>query len=314
MAPELLPAVAAFARVAHHASFTRAASELGVSTSALSQNMRSLEARLGVRLLHRTTRKVGLTEAGERFLKEARPALAALAAAVDGVNESRDRPAGLLRLNLSRAAADTMVMPHLVDFLEAFPDIALEMQCDNALVDLVAGGFDAGIRLGESLAQDMVTVPLGGNQRLAVVAAPRYLRGRSPPQTPDDLARHRCLNGRLGQGIYRWEFSRGSRDFDLQVAGPLLANDGDLLLDAARAGAGIGMAFEALVRDDIANGTLVPLLEDWWPSFGRFHLYYASRTLMPRKLRAFIDFLQVRCASSPTACSLADRPGDNPHP
>jgi len=298
MSPELFPAVAAFARVAHHASFTRAAAELGVSTSALSQNMRSLEERLGVRLLSRSTRRVGLTEAGQRLLRDAGPAIAALVAAVEKVHESRDRPAGLLRLNLSRAAADAVVMPHLVDFLEAYPEVTVEMHCDNALVDMVAGGFDAGIRLGEKLAQDFVAVPLGARQRLAVVAAPRYLRGRTEPQTPADLAGHRCLNGRLGVGLYRWEFSHQGRDLEMDVAGPLLSNDGDLLLDAARAGAGVAMAFEVLVQEDIAAGRLVPLLRPWWPDFGSFYLYYSTRTLMPRKLRVFIDFMQMRCASS----------------
>jgi DNA-binding transcriptional LysR family regulator len=293
--PDLFPAVSAFARVSHHASFTRAAAELGISTSALSQTMRTLETRLGMRLLHRSTRKVGLTEAGQRFLLDMEPAIAAWAKALDSVAESRDRPAGVLRLNLSKAAADVLVMPHLVDFLDAYPDITLEMQCDNALVDLVAGGFDAGIRLGEKLAQDMVIVPLSGRQRLAVVAAPRYLQGRTVPLTPADLAGHRCLNGRLGGGIYRWEFAQKGHNFEMEVTGPLLTNDGDLLLDAARAGAGIAVGFEALVRDDIAAGQLRPLLEGWWPDFGRFFLYYSSRKMMPRKLRVFIDFMQACC-------------------
>lgn len=291
---DLFPAVSAFARVAHHASFTRAAAEIGVSTSALSQTMRSLETRLGMRLLHRSTRKVGLTEAGQRFLLDMEPAIAAWATALDSVAESRDRPAGVLRLNLSKSAADVLVMPHLVDFIDAYPDVTLEMQCDNALVDLVAGGFDAGIRLGEKLAQDMVAVPLGGHQRLAVVAAPRYLHDRAVPRTPADLAGHRCLNGRLGGGIYRWEFVQKGRAFEVDVAGPVLTNDGDLLLDAARAGAGIAVGFEALVRDDITAGRLQPLLENWWPDFGGFFLYYSSRRMMPRKLRAFIDFMQAR--------------------
>jgi len=292
--PELFPAVSAFTRVAHHASFTRAAAELSVSTSALSQTMRNLEARLGLRLLNRSTRRVGLTEAGQRFLLDMEPAVAAWAAALDRVAESRDRPAGVLRLNLSKSAADILVMPHVADFLDAYPDVTLDLQCDNALVDLVAGGFDAGIRLGEKLAQDMVAVPLGGPQRLAVVAAPRYLQGRTVPRTPADLAGHRCLNARLGGGIYRWEFAQKGRAFEMEVAGPLLSNDGDLLLDAARAGAGVAVAFEALVRHDIAAGRLQPLLGAWWPRFGAFYLYYTSRRQMPRKLRVFIDFMQAR--------------------
>jgi DNA-binding transcriptional LysR family regulator len=294
LSPDRFGAVFAFARVAHHSSFTRAAAELGVSTSALSQSIRSLEACVNMRLLHRSTRKVGVTEAGQQFLVDMEPAIAAWSTALDSVAESRERPAGVLRLNLSKAAADVLVMPHLVDFIDAYPDVTLEMHCDNALVDLVAGGFDAGIRLGEKLAQDMVALPLGRHQRLAVVAAPRYLHGRTVPRTPADLAGHRCLNGRLGGGIYRWEFAQKDRIFEMEVAGPMLTNDGDLLLDAARAGAGIATGFEALVREDIKAGRLQPLLEEWWPDFGGFFLYYSSRKMVPRKLRAFIDFMQSR--------------------
>jgi DNA-binding transcriptional LysR family regulator len=294
MSSDLLPAIAAFARVAHHASFTRAAAELGVSPSALSQTLRALEGRLGVRLLDRSTRRVGVTEIGQRFLLDAGPGLAALAAAIDGVNESRDKPAGLLRLNLSRTAADILVMPHLVAFMDMFPDITLEMHCDNALVELVGGGFDAGIRLGENLAQDVVAVPLGGRHRIATVAAPRYLKGRTPPRTPEDLKAHRCINVRLGGGIYRWEYSHKGRDFDIETTGPLLTNDGDIVLAAVRAGGGVACAFEVQVRDDITAGRLVPLLKPWWPTFPGFYLYYPSRAHVPRKLRVFIDFMQER--------------------
>lgn len=199
-----------------------------------------------------------------------------------------------MRMNLSRTAADILVMPHLIAFNNAYPDISLEMNCDNALIDLVGNGFDAGIRLGENLAQDVVAIPLGGRHRVATVAAPRYLDGRTPPRTPDDLKGHRCLNARLGGSIYRWEFSHKGRDFDIETTGPLLTNDGDILLAAVRAGAGIACAFEAQVQDDIAAGRLVPLLKAWWPSFPGFYLYYPSRVHMPRKLRVFIDFMQHR--------------------
>lgn len=290
----LFPAIAAFARVAHHASFTRAAAELGVSPSALSQTVRTLEGRLGVRLLDRSTRRVGVTEIGQRFLADARLGLSALETAIDVVNESRERPVGLLRLNLSRTAAEILVLPHLIEFNEAFPDITLEMHCDNALLDLVGNGFDAGIRLGENLAQDVVAVPLGGRRRIATVAAPRYLEGRTPPRTPEDLKAHRCINVRLGGSIYRWEFSHKGRDFDIETTGPLLTNDGDVLLAAVRAGAGIACAFEAQVQDDIAAGRLVPLLKAWWPTFPGFYLYYPSRIHVSRKLRVFIDFMQQR--------------------
>jgi DNA-binding transcriptional LysR family regulator len=294
MSPDLLPAIAAFARVAHHASFTRAAAELGVSPSALSQTLRTLEGRLGVRLLDRTTRRVGVTEIGQRFLQDAQPALAALASAIDGVNELRDKPAGLLRLSLSRAAADILVMPHLVAFLEAFSDITVEMHCDNALVDLVGGSFDAGIRLGENLAQDMVAVPFGGRQRIATVAAPRYLAGRSLPRKPEDLSAHRCINVRLAGGIYRWEYSHKGRDFDIETIGPVITNDGDILLNAVRAGGGIACAFEIQVQEDIQAGRLIPLLKPWWPTFPGFYLYYPSRMHVPRKLRVFVEFMQSR--------------------
>jgi DNA-binding transcriptional LysR family regulator len=294
MSTDLLPAIAAFARVAHHASFTRAAAELGVSPSALSQTLRTLERRLGVRLLDRTTRRVGVTELGQRFLLESQPGLASLTAAIEGLNELRDRPSGLLRLNLSRTAADILVLPHLVDFLNAFPDITVELHCDNALVDIVGGGWDAGIRLGENLAQDVVAVPLGGRHRIATVAAPRYLKGRVPPRTPEDLSGHRCINVRLASGIYRWEFSHKGRDFDIETSGPLLTNDGEVVLDAVRAGAGIACVFEVQVERDIAAGRLVPLLKAWWPTFPGFHLYHPSRAHVPRKLRVFIDFLKHR--------------------
>ncbi|MDO9404912.1 MAG: LysR family transcriptional regulator [Polaromonas sp.] len=297
----LLPAIASFARVAHYASFTRAAVELGVSPSALSQTMRTLEARLGVRLLDRSTRRVGLTEIGERFLRDAAPALAALGAAVDGMTDSRERPAGLLRLNLSRTAADILVLPHLVAFSDAYPDITLELNCDNALIDLVGNGFDAGIRLGENLAQDVVAVPLGARLTIATVAAPRYLQGRTPPRTPADLKDHRCLNIRLNGAVYPWEYTHKGREVRLTPSGPLLTNEGDTLLAAARAGAGITRIPEAQLTEDFASGRLVPLLKPWWPTYTGFYLYYPSRAHVPRKLRVFIDFMQARLNQPPAA-------------
>ena len=286
MSPELLPLIAAFERVAHHMSFTRAAEELNVSPSALSQNQRTLEARLGVRLLERSTRRVGVTEIGQRFLLDARLGLTTLAKAVGGLEELRDQPSGLLRLTLSRTAADLVVLPHLTEFLEAFPAITLELDCDNTLVDLVAGGFDAGIRLGENLAQDVVATPLGGQQRMATIAAPRYLEGRASPRVPADLMNHRCLNVRLGAALYRWEYVHKGKRVDVQVGGALIARDGDTLLSGIRSGAGIGLAFESQVQDDLAAGRLVPLLKPWWPTFPGFYLYHSSRTHVPRKLRA----------------------------
>jgi DNA-binding transcriptional LysR family regulator len=312
MSPDLLPAIAAFARVAHHASFTRAAEELGVSPSALSQTVRTLEAKLGVRLLDRSTRSVGATELGRQFLEGARPALAALAQAVEGIDEARDKPAGLLRLNVARVSAELLLYPHFGDFAAAYPDIVLELVCDNRMVDLVEGGFDAGIRLGESLAQDVVALPIAGPQRMVSFAAPRYLEGRTPPRTPEDLREHRCLNFRLTTGgLYRWEYAQDGRELDVEVAGPVIANDSEVLLAAARAGAGIAVAFEGTVREDFDGGRLVPLLEPWWPTFPGFYLYYPSRAQMPRKLRVFIDFLQARHApQAPQRAAL--RPASAP--
>jgi DNA-binding transcriptional LysR family regulator len=292
--PGMLPAIASFARVAHHASFTRAAAELGVSPSALSQTLRGLEARLGVRLLDRSTRRVGVTEIGQRFLDDAQPALAILATAVDAVNESRDKPAGLLRLNVSQTAADILLMPHLNAFLSAFPEITVEIHCDNALGDLVGGGFDAGIRLGENLTQDVVAVPFGGRHRIATVAAPSYLAGRSTPSKPEDLSAHRCINVRLAGSIYRWEYSHKGRDFEIEVPGPVVTNDGEIVLSAVRAGVGVACAFEVQVQEDILAGRLIPLLKPWWPTFPGFYLYHSSRMHVPRKLRVFIDFMRDR--------------------
>jgi len=316
MSPELLPAIAAFARIAHHASFTRAAQELGVSPSALSQTVRMLEGRLGVRLLDRTTRRVGVTELGQQLLKGAQPALAALAQAVEGLDEARDKPAGLLRLNVARVSAELLLNPHFADFAEAYPDITLELVCDNRMIDLVEGGFDAGIRLGESLAQDVVALPVGGPQRMVTLASPRYLSGRRLPKTPEDLREHQCLNYRLTTGaLYRWEYAQDGRVLDVEVAGPLISNDGDVLLAAARDGAGIMVAFEGAVRGDLESGRLVPLLEPWWPTFPGFYLYHPSRAQMPRKLRVFIDFLQARHAPPPVsqrAVKLASVPRSRP--
>jgi DNA-binding transcriptional LysR family regulator len=295
MPPDLLPAIAAFARVARHGSFTRAAAELGVSASALSQTLRTLEARLGVRLLERSTRHVRPTEIGRRFLDEAQPGLASLAAAVEGLDESRTRPAGLLRLNVSQSAVKSVLRPYLAAFADAYPDIVVELHCDNALLDLVAGGFDAGIRLGENLADGVVAVPLGPRQRLATVAAPSYLAGRKPPRTPDDLREHRCIQVRLPGGLYRWEYAHKGRDFAIETHGPLVTNDGEVMMAALHAGLGIACPIEAMVADDIAAGRLVPLLKSWWPSFPGYYLYHSTRVHVPRKLRVFIDFMMARC-------------------
>lgn len=296
MSNDLLPAIAAFARVAHHASFTRAAAELGVSPSALSQSMRMLERRLGVRLLDRTTRRVGVTEIGRRFLEEAGLGLVAITRAVASVDESREQPAGLLRLNLPRVVADILVTPHLAEFSLRYPDIVVDAHCDNTYLDLVDGGFDAGFRLGESLARDVVALPIGEPNRLATFASPSYIARHGVPMTPADLLVHRCVAVRLanGRSVSRWDYAENGHLIEVEVRASMISNDGDVLLHAAREGVGIACHFEQLVRDDLDTGRLVPVLEDFWPTFGAFHIYYPSRIHMPRKLRVFIDFLREK--------------------
>jgi len=298
MSSDLLPAIAAFARVAHHASFTRAAAELGVSPSALSQSMRNLERRLGVRLLDRTTRRVGVTEIGQRFLDDARPGLDVLSHAMDTVTESRESPAGLLRINLARVVADVIVLPHLAAFTAAYPEVIVDLHCDNTFLDLIDGGFDAGFRIGESLAKDMVAVPIGGPQRIATFASSGYVARHGLPRTPADLLDHRCVSIRLAneRSVMLWDFEQDGRIVEVETTPALISNDGDVLLSAARAGVGIGCHFEPLVREDLDAGRLVPVLEDYWPTFEAFHVYYPSRMHMPRKLRVFIDFLRERHA------------------
>lgn len=291
--PATLPALAAFACVARHASFSRAAIELGMSPSALSQSVRSLERRLGVRLLHRTTRRVGLTEPGERLLREAAPALARIGGALQALEESRDVPAGRLRITAPRIAAEQLVLPHLPSFCARHPHIEVELAVQAALTDLVAEGFDAGIRLGESLADGMVAAPLGPPQRLVVVASPAYLRRHPPPPTPEALAGHTCIRHRRSDGrLMPWEFARDGQDFSVEVDGGPIFNDSGLGRRMAIAGLGLAQVFEAAAADDLAAGRLLRLLDAWQPPFPGFHLYYPSREQLAPKLRVFIDFMR----------------------
>ncbi len=297
---DLLPSVAAFARVAQCASFTQAAAQLGISPSALSQTVRSLEKRLNVRLLNRTTRHVGVTELGRQFLEQVQPALEQLGSAINGLDERKDLPAGLLRINLSHVACDLLLKRHKAGFFDTYPEIRLELIFDNRLVDVVSAECDAGIRLGESLEKDMIAVPLGGRQRTAIFASPAYLERRGIPQQPEDLINHQCMNIRRTSGdIFHWELQNDGRDFEIKVSGNLTGNDNTSLTDMVREGMGIGYAFEHEVSEDFARGTLTPLLEEYWPSFPGFYLYYPSRQHMPRKLRVFIDYMQEKNRVSP---------------
>ena len=295
MSAPSLPAVAAFACVARHGSFTRAAAELGVSTSALSQSVRALEAQLGVRLLARTTRRVGLTEHGGRFLQRVAPGLQQIDAAFADLDFLRDRPAGTLRINLAAVAAEQLVCPHLPDFLARYPEVTVELYADRRLADIVEGQFDAGIRLGECLQRDMVALPLGPMQRQAIVATPAYLARRGVPATPDALTGHDCIRWRRSDGrIQPWEFTRDGRDFEVEVDGRLVVNDTVMGLDALRRGTGLGQVFAWQVRGDIAAGRLQSVLEDWQAPFPGWFVYYPAREHMAPKLRVFIDFMRER--------------------
>jgi DNA-binding transcriptional LysR family regulator len=289
-----LPAVVALAKVADFASFTRAAADLDVSASALSQSIKALEQRTGVRLLNRTTRRVALTEAGQELLRRLAPALETFDSAFSALDEIRGAPTGTLRLNLSRAAADFLIAPILARYAERCPDVTVELTVDDGLADLVAAGFDAGIRLGEQLARDMVAIPIGPRLSMAVVASPTYLRRYGKPLRPRDLTQHRCLRYRFcstGE-IYHWEFTENGRDFSMDVPGRFVASDSSVLARAACAGLGIACLLDISVQDAIDRGDLVRLFEAWCPAFPGFYLYYPHRTQIPLKLRTLIEVIQ----------------------
>jgi len=283
----------AFATVARLRSFRRAAGELHVSPSALSHTLRSLETRLGVRLLNRTTRSVSPTEAGQRLLARLAPTLQDLDDALDEINSFRDSPVGTLRLNVPRAAAEYVLAPLASRFLHEYPGMRLEIVIDDSLIDIVAGGFDAGVRFGERLAQDMIAVPFGPAQRFVVVASPAYLAAHGKPAAPQQLSAHRCIRIRFPNGsIYRWEFSRGDEKIEVEVDGPLDVGEMPLMVRAAEDGIGLAYVYEQSAASALAAGRLVTVLDDWRPPEPGFFLYYPSRRLVPTGLRAFIDLLQ----------------------
>jgi DNA-binding transcriptional LysR family regulator len=287
--------LAAFVAVAREGGFRGAARATGTSASRLSEALRRLETRLGVRLLHRTTRNVAPTDAGARLLERLGPALAELESALDVVNGFRDRPAGRLRLNVPVSAA-RLLLPRIVPaFLAAYPDICLEVIAEDRLVDLVAEGFDAGIRYEERLEQDMVAIPIGPKrQRFVAAASPAYLGARGRPDHPRELLDHACLRARRASGtIAPWEFERNGKTVKVDPKGPLIVGIGatvDLAVDAAVAGSGIIYLFEDWLRPYIDRGQLEPVLEPWWQSFSGPFLYFPSRRHLPAPLRAFVDF------------------------
>lgn len=287
--------LAAFAAVARTRSFTRAAAGLGLSPSALSHAMKALETRLGVRLLARTTRSVAATSAGELLLRSLDPALAQLGEGLAALADWRDAPSGTVRLTTFGYAARTILAPRLPRFLLDHPDVSVEVIVDDRLVDLVAGGFDAGIRLGETVQRDMVTIPVGPPLKTVVVGTPGYFDRHELPLTPADLEGHVCVNYRLlgGGGLLPWEFSVGGRDIRMRVSGQLIVNDETLAAAATRAGAGLGYMMEHDVADEIADGRLVQVLADFCTPYPGCRLYYPDRRVSPA-LRALIDALRWR--------------------
>ena len=283
----------AFAAVAEHGNFARAAARLGMSASALSQTIRTLEERMGIRLLNRTTRSVAPSEAGQRLLARLLPALADLDRVVADVAALGDTPAGLLRINAPRVAIVHRLAPLIAPFHAAYPDIVMDVVVDDKLTDIVAGRFDAGIRLGEMVEKDMVSVKLGSEMRLVVIASPDYIARHGVPETPRDLRDHSCVVSRwpTDGSLYHWEFERGDEKLEVAVSGPLSTTDNDLMLRAVLDGVGIGYLFDYHVADHLVAGRLVSMLDDWTPPFPGFHLYYPSRRQMPPPLRAFVDFI-----------------------
>jgi DNA-binding transcriptional LysR family regulator len=283
--------LATFLAIARHRSFRAAATELGVTASALSHALRNIETRLDLRLFNRTTRSVALTEAGERLFSRIRPAFQDIDDALEDLNNFRGTPAGTLRFNAARQSTQLVLLPIVTGFLKAYPDVNVELVVNDALVDMVSAGFDAGVRFGETIAADMIAVPIGPRHRFAVVASPGYFKARKPPVTPHDLKGLPCIRYRFtGGAMYRWEFERGGIEVDIDVDGPLTLNDQDLMVDAALDGAGLAFVFEAQVEELIARRRLVRVLADWCPAYPGFFLYYPSRRQLPTALRAFIDF------------------------
>ncbi|MFI5408051.1 LysR family transcriptional regulator [Kaistia sp. UC242_56] len=283
----------AFAAVAKYRSFRKAADALGTSRSALSHNLIGLERMLGIRLLNRTTRSVSLTDAGARLLAGLDPLLRDLDTALDSLAEERGEPGGKLRINANKSAA-RLLLGHVVPrYLARYPKVELDLVSDGRLVDIVNEGFDAGVRLAESIPQDMIAVRIGGDARFVAVASPAYLVDCAPPVTPDDLHRHICIRQRLPSGKrYRWEFSRRGEELAIDVPGALTLDDSDLMVQAASHGLGIAYVPEAFARKKLRSGELVMVLADWCPPIPGLALYYPGNRHVPSALRAFIDVLK----------------------
>jgi DNA-binding transcriptional LysR family regulator len=286
----------AFLAVARERSFTKAAAQLGVSQSALSHTIRGLEERLGLRLLTRTTRSVSPTEAGERLLRTAGPRFEEIEAELAALSELREKPAGTIRITAHDHAANVILWPKLAKLLSEYPDIKVEVMIDYGLTDIVAQRYDAGVRLGEQVAKDMIAVRIGPDIRMSVVGAPSYFAKRSSPKTPQDLIGHSCINLRLPThgGLYAWEFERGGRELKVRVEGPLVFNMTDQMLTAALAGFGLAYVPEDVAEPHLAKGRLKRVLENWCPPFSGYHLYYPSRHQSSPAFALLVDALRYR--------------------
>jgi len=286
----------AFVAVGRERSFTKAAAKLGVSQSALSHTIRELEARLGVRLLTRTTRSVSPTEAGERLLHTLVPRFEEIDAELAALSELREKPAGTIRITATEYAVDSLLWPKLAKFLVRYPDIKVELFNDPALTDIVAQRFDAGVRIGEQVAKDMIAVRIGPDLRMAVVGAPSYFKKRAEPQKPQDLIGHDCINLRLSTlgGLYAWEFEKGGRELKVRVEGQLVFNGSAQMLNAALAGFGLAYVPEELAQPYLAKGRLRRVLADWCPRYPGYHLYYPSRRQSSAGFALLVDALRYR--------------------
>jgi DNA-binding transcriptional LysR family regulator len=289
-----LSQLSAFATVARLGSFGKAGAELSLSSSAISHAIRTLEERLGVSLFNRTTRSVALTEAGHHLLGRIEPALRDVGEALEDMNDFRERPAGTLRINTSRGAGQLVLMPVVPIFLARYPDISVELVDDEGFVDIVAAGFDAGVRFLSAVPEDMVGVPIGGPQRFVVVGSPAYLAGHPAPQHPDELMTHECIRYRYASGrIYKWDFEKDGVRRELDVPGRVMLGDPRMEIQAAVAGVGLAITLESYARPYISAGTLVPVLEDWSKTASTFTLYYPQQRRLTPALRAFVDLLRA---------------------
>ena len=296
----------AFVAVADHLSFRAAASQLGVTPSALSHSMRQLEERLGVRLLNRTTRSVSVTDAGLRLLERLRPAVGQIAGALEDLNQERQRPLGRLRIYAIHLAAGAVIAPIWGRFLSTYPEVHLELALGEAPIDIVAKGFDAGIGPRDRVPADMIAVRVMGLMKIAVVGAPTYFARRRPPRTPDDLARHSCVQYRreADGNVLLWQFERNRKSRRISVDGRVMVNDADLAVRAAIDGLGIAYTLESLAQPFLRAGQLVRVLEDWSPSFEGLFLYYPGHRQVPAALRVLIDMMRAARGSARAARSL----------